>query len=114
MHISATTTMLSIRSCSRLRLAASLVLQVYDEGETPLKLNQVVEFVGVLSRTPQLGVPDPALGPEELAARPPTSQARPILSLSSQAQGSHDLKAQRPHLSDVVPAVILKQNTRFI
>ena len=73
---SATTTTLFIRSCSRLQPAASLVLQVYDEGETPLKLNQVVEFVGVLSRVPQLGVPDPALGPEELAARPPTSQAR--------------------------------------
>lgn len=49
---------------------------MYDEGETSLRLNEVVEFVGVFSRGPKQGAWDPALCLEELAALPQTGQAR--------------------------------------
>jgi Mini-chromosome maintenance replisome factor len=67
--------------------------QVYDE-EQALKLNEVVEFVGVLSRAPELGTAQDCCGgggdfghaselfADEAAARPPTSQVCCLLPCS--------------------------------
>jgi Mini-chromosome maintenance replisome factor len=67
--------------------------QVYDENEA-LKLNEVVEFVGVLSRAPELGTAQDCCGgsgdfghaselfADEAAARPPTSQVCCLLPCS--------------------------------
>jgi Mini-chromosome maintenance replisome factor len=82
------------RSCRRgldlqhARRAAPFPLQAYDDDEESLKLNEVVECVGVLSIVPELAdlhaqahrdrcagasLPGNELLDEELAARPPTS-----------------------------------------
>lgn len=63
-----------------------------------MKLNQVVEFVGILCRAPELATPAPTgLHGEEMAARPPTSQVRPRNpSLSAPStQGWHSVQNGR-------------------
>ena len=77
---------------------------MYDE-EQALKLNEVVEFVGVLSRAPELGTAQDCCGgggdfshasdlfADEAAARPPTSQVCCLSAAVSLVQGGQDVDA---------------------